>query len=250
MSLEKRYNTSIIDVENLVYLTEKYPIIKDNLFEFLNIKSDNENNIRSVNFDMQSIFPYDDSNEHIPTIDSTCIGKGESLFQEYQEIKTGTKHFVQHEEKCTCILKYLFGDYLEGWYRQHRTDDELNRYDLVCKVMSDEEFWKNLKTYFQSLYIIFEFKNYRDLLRQTQIYTTEKYLFAKAFRNVAFIISRKGASINAKRSTDGILRESGKLIINLCDADLHDMLTLKDSGSNPTDYLQDLLDQKMIKLSK
>lgn len=69
-------------------------------------------------------------------------------------------------------------------------------------------------------------------------------------RNVAFIISKKGASSNAIQATKGILRENGKLIINLTDEDLCEMVKMKNKGSEPSDYLFDFLDIFLLELGK
>lgn len=148
------------------------------------------------------------------------------------------------------IIKYLFDENLNGWNKQLRTDDELNRYDLVCRVKRGNEFWEFLINEFHSRYVVFEFKNYCNKVKQTQVYTTEKYLFQKALRNVCFMISRNGLDDNALIATMGILRETGKLIIDLKDTDLYKMLKLKESGDEPSDYLFEIIDATLLKLSK
>ncbi|SPF53203.1 conserved hypothetical protein [Candidatus Desulfosporosinus infrequens] len=112
------------------------------------------------------------------------------------------------------------------------------------------EFWEFLINEFKSRYVVFEFKNYSEKIKQTQIYTTEKYLFQTALRNVGFIISRMGASTNAIKSAKGVLRETGKLIVNLTDYDLKEMLNMKDSGSEPSDYLFSIVDKFLLELEK
>lgn len=97
---------------------------------------------------------------------------------------------------------------------------------------------------------MFEFKNYCNKVKQTQVYTTEKYLFQKALRNVCFMISRNGLDNNALIATKGILRESGKLIIDLKDEDIYIMLKLKEAGDEPSDYLFEIVDEFLFKLSK
>ena len=79
---------------------------------------------------------------------------------------------------------------------------------------------------------MFEFKNYEKPITQREIYTIEKYLYEKALRKVAIIISRKGADKHAKMAARGSLRESGKLIICLSDEDLKAMLQIKKGGKN------------------
>ena len=43
----------------------------------------------------------------------------------------------------------------------------------------------------------------KSLITQREIYTTEKYLYEKALRKVAIIISRKGADKHAENGCDG-----------------------------------------------
>lgn len=57
--------------------------------------------------------------------------------------------------------------------------------------------------------MIFEFKNYSEPITQKEIYTTEKYLYAKALRCVGILIAANGYSENAQWAAKGCLRENG-----------------------------------------
>lgn len=169
---------------------------------------------------------------------------------ELKSIEPGRAHYPKYEKLCTEAVKYLFEGNLSKFITQQRTGDDLNRFDLVCRVNRGNHFWDLIIDEFNSRYIIFEFKNYTDELLQTQMYTTEKYLFKAALRNVAFVVSRKGASRNSVTVTEGILRETGKLIVNLNDDDLKGMIEMKDSGSEPSDHLFSIVDNFLLSLSK
>ncbi|HWY97901.1 MAG TPA: hypothetical protein VNY36_02340 [Bacteroidia bacterium] len=121
-------------------------------------------------------------------------------------------------------------------------------FDLVCRIGSQHNFWVDLSKDFHTRYIIFEFKNYTNNIKQGQIYTTEKYLFTTALRSVGFIISRIGPDRNAQVAAKGALRESGKLIVNLTDSDLCEMLTLKDRSKEHTDVLIGKIDDILTKI--
>lgn len=69
-------------------------------------------------------------------------------------------------------------------------------------------------------------------------------------QNVAFIISRKGFDQNADKAALGCLRESGKLIISLNDDDLIKMLSMKEKGEEPSDYLLDKVEHILMSVSK
>ena len=51
--------------------------------------------------------------------------------------------------------------------------------------------------------MIFEFKNYSEKITQKEIYTTERYLYAKALRSVAIIVSANGYEENAYWAAKG-----------------------------------------------
>lgn len=69
-----------------------------------------------------------------------------------------------------------------GCLTQARSVSELHRLDLIARISSNDEFWNSLIQNFRARYVIFEFKNYADLIGQREIYSTEKYLFPTAMR--------------------------------------------------------------------
>ena len=113
------------------------------------------------------------------------------------------------------------------------------------------EFFDTIQRYFNTKYIVFEFKNYSDSITQKEIYTTEKYLYEKALRKVAVIISRNGADKHAQQAARGCLRETGKLILCLSDSDLLRMNALGECGEgDPVDVFGEKLDALLIDLEK
>ncbi len=184
--------------------------------------------------------------------------KGEKLCVELSKIERGnyddyegdkkTTLAKQYEDKCTEILSYIFDEDLEILNTQNHTDSNLHIFDLICRISSQHNFWQDLSKDFHTRYLIFEFKNYTKKIKQGQIYTTEKYLFTKALRSVGFIISRSGPDKNAEIAAKGALRETGKLIVNLTDSDLCEMLTLKDNSDDYTEVLIKKIDEMLIKM--
>lgn len=154
----------------------------------------------------------------------------------------------EYEKLCAKILKELFMDDLSIWKEQKKSNADLYRFDLICKIKDDKvsPFWKFLEDFFNTKYIIFEFKNYKDAITQKEIYTTEKYLYAKALRSVAIVLSCNGADKNADRAIKGVLRESGKLIISVSNQDVIRMLEAKRNGEEPSDYLYAMLDNMLM----
>jgi len=183
--------------------------------------------------------------------------KGERLYNELLIIPAGKKNATNFEKKCTEILKYLFdGDKenssLSLWKEQKTTEESLHRFDLICKIdfFNASSFWKELSQDFRTRFILFEFKNYKEKIKQGEIFTTEKYLFVTAFRTVCFIIARNGADGNAQKVAKGALKEAGKLIVILSKEDVQEMLIKKDNGDEPEIILQEEIDKILMELTR
>jgi len=173
------------------------------------------------------------------------------LQEKLRKIKPG-EDFAEYEKLCVDIVKYLFSEDLEFIGEQKKSNDGLYRFDCCCKIKHGElkEFFDTIQRFFNTKYIVFEFKNYAEKITQKEIYTTEKYLYEKALRKVAVIVSRKGADINAQKAARGCLRENGKLIICLSDADINNLIDIKSKSGIPGNALEAILDNMLIDLEK
>lgn len=176
----------------------------------------------------------------------------ENLIEELKNCERGKESFNTYENICIEILKSIFENDLCLWKKQEKSNKNLYRFDLICRVKEENKnsFWSIIENYFNSKYVVFEFKNYSDKISQKEIYTTEKYLYAKALRSVAIIIAASGYDENAYWAVKGSLREQGKLIILLTSEDLIKMYTMKSNDENPSDFLVDKLDDLLIELEK
>lgn len=176
----------------------------------------------------------------------------ELLIQKIREWKPQKSNSVEYEQLCCEVLRKVFADDLSLWRSQQKSDDGLFRFDLICKIKNGNahEFWGMAERYFNSKYIVFEFKNYHEEVTQKEIFTTVKYLYMKALRGVAILVSVNGIDNHADKAIRGILREEGKLIIALSNEDLIKMLELKRDKLEPSDYLSDKLDELLIDLEK
>ena len=176
--------------------------------------------------------------------------QGSQLCKDLKAVPPGNAGAAEFERRCTDALKYLFSNDLSSWLEQNPTDENFHRHDLVARVNSKHDFWTSLRDSFRSRYIIFEFKNYTDLITQSEIYSTEKYLFPTALRSTAIVISRVGADENALRAGRGALREAGKIILTLNIEDICRMLDQRDEGSDHNARLVELLDDILIKVNR
>lgn len=237
-SCKAEFGVFIWDIRNLLWIFEEFPIIKN---EFIAL----------LNYSVESIEP----EKPIPSVFDHSEEKSEeySLKDKLQKVKPGQEQYQQYEDVCIEILKYVLGDYLTLWYVQEKTDNGMYRFDLCCKIKNgtNQDFFHTVQQYFNTKYIVFEFKNYSEQITQKEIYTTEKYLYEKALRRVAVIISRKGADENALAAARGSLRETGKLILCLSDKDMMDLIDIKDKNEQSTgNFFEAMLDDLLIHLEK
>ena len=186
--------------------------------------------------------------------ESSSVGEFESaaLRRNLSGIKTGREQWRQYEILCKKYLDHIFADDIYPLNEQIRSYDGLNRMDLVTRIKpSPSYFWKFLITSFQSQYVVFECKNYKAKVKQEQVLTTEKYLYAKALRKVAFIVSRNGLDQKSGLpAVQGALREAGKLIINISDETMINLLEDKNEGRDPSDRLFSMVDEFLLKLPR
>ena len=179
------------------------------------------------------------------------VEKTRQLVFQHRNILPGKAHAYRFESWCIETLQHLFKEDLHGWHVQCETVDGLQRRDLVCRIIkTDIEIWSFLSNSLQSKYITFEFKNHTNQISQREIFTTERYLYPKAFRSCAVIISREGCNESAIRVIEGAMRDQGKLIISLTSQELCDMLTLKENGDDLNVYLFERLDNFLMKLGR
>lgn len=232
------FGVRIWDIANLLWLFEDHPDLKHEFVAFL---EDSTDHIRPKAPDIE-ILP------KAPLATSPELDFKERLLK----ISPGNKQFQEYESICTEILKYVLGDYLTLWGKQETSNDGLYRFDLCCKIKNgaNQDFFDTIKHYFNTKYIVFEFKNHKDKITQEEIYTTEKYLYEKALRKVAVIISRFGADGHALRAAKGSLRENGKLIICLSDNSLLEMIDIKQREQEPAEFLGAILDDILVHLEK
>lgn len=246
--IEREFDLMIVDIIDLLVLTQKFEDLKIKLLTLLDY-SVTDTELRKSDTQFFNTF-FSTMNYNTFEIETNETNSGKQFLDKIT--KWDKDNHSEYENLCQEILEYLFNNELGLWHAQKNSNDGLYRLDLICRIKDDEvsAFWKMIQQYFYSKYIVFEFKNYKEKITQKEIYTTEKYLYTKALRGVAIMISRKGHDKNADKAIRGILRENGKLIISINNADLACMIKMKMNNAIPSDYLYEKLDDLLITLEK
>ncbi|MBD8605167.1 hypothetical protein IFT80_21250 [Pseudomonas sp. CFBP 8771] len=176
---------------------------------------------------------------------------GRELADELLAIERGRDMATAFETACIDALKYLFDHDLHGWHVQSRTVDGLHRRDLVCRILKKAgEVWLLMMEDLGSRYVVFEFKNYSKPITQSEIITTERYLYPSALRKVAIVISHEKCADSAEAVMAGAMREHGKMILPLSVPEIVDLLLSKDEGSDPNSYLFQRVDEFLMGLGR
>ena len=176
----------------------------------------------------------------------------ESLRQQLMECEPGKNGWGEFEKLCIDALRLVFSGELALWRQQQRSNNNLYRFDLICRIKDNvpDSFWAMMDHHFNSKYVVFEFKNYTRQVTQKEVYSTERYLYRRALRNVAIMISSSGYDNHARWAAKGSLRENGKLILLLTVNDLIALLDLSRDQQDPSLYLLDKVDELLVDLEK
>lgn len=243
-----------IEKEKRKYYESKYPSLK--LLDISNLLFAVQYNVELRN-ELVASLPYtvDNIEPKKGFLTSECIKHDDytnSLIREMDLCKAGKRMARKYEELCRKLLENIFSEDLSLWKEQQKSNKNLYRFDLLCRIKDNNKktFWSIIERYFNSKYVVFEFKNYSKKVTQNEIYTTEKYLYSKALRSVGIMIAAKGYDKNALWAAKGCLRENGKLIILLETKDLIEMNKIKSKQDDPSNYLLDKLDEILLELEK
>lgn len=179
--------------------------------------------------------------------------KYESQYQKFEDLFSKCKPSKEDDDKyqkiCADVITYLFETEFFQMSTQHKTGDNLFRMDMICSLKGTTEFWKFLMQFYNTKFVVFEYKNYTETISQNLVFITSKYLYPSALRNVAFIISRNGLDKNAEAVVSSKIKNDKMLIVSLTDDDLLVMVALKDEGKEPSDYLMEKVENLLMSLS-
>ena len=251
----KRYQIVVWDIENLVFYSKKDPALLKRLSQITYFPIDHIEGQPCAEAEPAKLLLTSIADKHLEDAEIES-NKTDLLLQRLKNCPAGKGTSREYEKICEEILRHLFeSNYFNRLTSQHKTDDKHFRMDLIgsLKITQNNDegmhpLWQMLVQHYNSHFVVFEFKNYTEEIDQNLIYITEKYLFAAALRNVAFIISREGFSDSAKFAAEGCLKEHGKLILDITNEDLITML--KSPSDNPADYLLTKLEEFLMRISK
>lgn len=160
--IKEEYNIDIYDISNILYLIHD----DENL----------QNEFNSViDFPLDSIIPQevDIKINAKKIIEKRKNAKGDYI-EQLSNIKAGREDEKEYEKLLEKIIKKVFSNELMLFRTQSRTEDGLNIFDMICKIKNGltDDFFSIIEKFYGTKYVLFEFKNYENVIKQGQICTT------------------------------------------------------------------------------
>ena len=243
--LKQKYNIEILDISNIIYLIHDNEELMNKLRGIIDYSlSGIEGSKPDIEFKKKQI--------------GGNIKKDAKYYiDNLKSIKTGREECYKYQEFCENLIKDMYSDDLDSWSRQNRTEQNNYIFDLIARIKYRKkeeynDFFNMIENILNSKYLLFEFKNYEGKIEREDIRQVEAYLYEKALRKVAIILTRNGSSSNADDEIRKKLKEQGKTIIVLDDNDVIDMIKIwkSDSENNSSIVFQEKLNNLYIHLEQ
>jgi hypothetical protein len=226
--LERREQIEIWDARRLNELLSRHPDIET---------------------DFQSMLDARSAARRLMDAPAQLESRASELISRLEALEPGRARFRDYEDLCVEILNYVFIPELSVPSVQSRTEDGLDIRDAVYPMSGNRPFWQELKRICPTRFVIAEFKNYADPIRQGQVESIQQYLYTKAMRMFGLLCSRLPASDSALAARRRAWVEMDKLILFLSDEDLKDLVRARSAGDDPTQILDAQLQEFFLRLA-
>jgi hypothetical protein len=123
--------------------------------------------------------------------------RAQELIARLEALPPGRETFREFEDLCVEILNYAFFPQLGVPSVQSRSEDGLDIRDAVFPISGDHVFWQEIKRTCATRFMVAEFKNYTENVRQREVESIQQYLYSKAMRMFGVLCSRKQPSESA-----------------------------------------------------
>jgi hypothetical protein len=156
----------------------------------------------------------------------------------------GTAGWVEFENVCIEILKYLFSPELAEPKTQARSYSGIDRRDAIFpnRNLTGENNWAHIYRELGARLIVFEFKNYdTSEVEKNEVIQTSSYL-RNPMGKLAILCCNKEPARSAYLKRNTIYKEEGKVILFLTKDNLKEMIYIKQRGEDPSDLIVDLIE--------
>jgi hypothetical protein len=169
------------------------------------------------------------------------------LISKLKSIPPGKSNWHDYQEVCQEIMSYCLVPPL--WKPNVEVTDEagIHRRDIVYPIPGGiDGFWGFIQSVYSTIGVVVDAKNYGDELPPSQIVVVSKYFGEKKLGNFGIIISRKGASVSAKKEQIDRWVHHREMIVCLSDSDIEEMVGMKARNGEPWE----ILNRKIFEIRK
>jgi hypothetical protein len=175
--------------------------------------------------------------------------RAEELIARLDSLSPGRDQWRDFEDLCIEILNYALFPQLGAPSIQSRSEDGLDIRDAVYPIASADGFWSEIISACGTRFMVAEFKNHSESIRQGEVESLQQYLFKKARRMFGIVCSRMRPSQSALAARRRAWIESDKLIVLCSDEELKDLVRARSYGETPTAVLDAQLQEFFLRLS-
>ena len=177
-----------------------------------------------------------------PYLKNKFLSKHKPLEEYYidklKNCASGLGNWSEYQNLVGEILSYLFCPPLSQPLQEKSDYSKTNRRDFIFPNYSDFGYWAFLRTNYKADYIVVDAKNYGKKISKKEVLQIANYLKMHGTGLFALIVSRNECDTTAQFTLREVWAMDRKLIINLQDNDLEQMLLEKMSGREPENVLR------------
>ncbi|NTY60119.1 hypothetical protein [Mycolicibacterium sphagni] len=164
--------------------------------------------------------------------------EGQRMKAKLLRLPPGQHSWVEFQALCADIFDYLFSPPLKKGIRESINADGVDRRDIIMPNYSTQGFWAFMREKYLADYIVIDAKNYRKPIAKPQVLQLANYLSTHGPGKFGILATRAGGN----RSSRIVCREQwliyNKIIVIFDDRDILQMIATKDAGGDPTEVLQ------------
>ncbi|WP_145328562.1 restriction endonuclease [Paenibacillus xylanexedens] len=155
------------------------------------------------------------------------------LINRLESISSGKSEWNVYQKCIADIFELLFYPVL-GTPKYEISDfDGANRRDIIMENQSESGFWQNIRELYKGDYIVIDAKNYSGRIGKKPVIEIAHYLKPYGCGMFGILTTRKGSDTSAHHAMKEQWIGNNKLIIELNDSDLIEMLSIKKNHGIP-----------------
>lgn len=172
----------------------------------------------------------------------------DELTRRLMTINPGRAEAPAYEKWCQDVLSFLFAPPLNPPIVQRRDDMGANRRDLIMPNYATRGFWHFMRNRFAADYVVAEAKNLNYPANKLAVLQLANYLSRHGTGLFGMLLTRRGLNGSAKwtRREHWVLHD--KMIIDLDDEDMKQMLLTKLAGNDPEDLIQQRIEDFRLRI--